>query len=1601
MIGFSALLIGVPHYQSDDFPDISTVRNDLTQLRLALESSGYADNVRVFPDPAAEDPVVTAPVISRLIREACRDAPAGGVLFVYFSGHGVSYEGKDYLVPSDIPSLADALADPQYLVETDLSRHLKNCDARAVVFAVDACRETLDPGKGLGLRATPEFGRGAVAPEHKTRVSTIFGCDAEQYCYYSDELRMSLFTKALVTVLAPEYPARTLTEVVDSADKVLQTLVTRYKPGRFQRVHLLGDQGAGDIRDQVICVSGADPWRDAITASALWGPDRAAVQAEIDAAVAIATEVWKLWQGNVDVLPDDPWRDADHYRRCVAALDLLVPPGVDLSPAEILLLLTAPLLAEAMHAAGIDELAKHRPLDLAPGLSDEPTRRELEAVHSAHARVWQKATALAEPRPADADALALWLAHRCVFRQVGLWQRKPVTALSARLAEVVEKRQGFRAEQAAVIRGAASMLGAGAEDLTVFLSGQAQGDRAGAAKAKAFPVRGKLLALLLGVAGAMAFDLRRLGEVVVDHIGIHDPLEPAALRQAVCEARWSVTTDRTTLLLAARCVHPATHLAMQEVADAIQQQLQAVRHWLDETGGNGIEVLTGLPVTVNTADLKAQADVAGRPVYETPLLQFRLAHHEIRDLLMGARLYGDPALAIRELYQNALDACRYRSLRARFRNQPYQGRIRFLQDRDADGREFIECTDNGVGMGRNELENTFSKAGRRFVNSTDFLWEQAEWLQKDESLRLWANSRFGIGVFSYFMLADEIFIETARVDRTTNTPRETLHVHISSSGSLFRITTTDAAAGPDDVSRIGGTRVRLYLRQMAEPISCVDKLRQMLWYSEFDVEARFDSAFRRWPADQLCPPEPYPWMQRTGEIWWVATDGRILADGIVCDETPFGYVVNLRDGRSPQLSVDRNRLESWDQPWVRSQLGESLAGLAHHPDLTHGWVQCFADEEPEVAEELVAELVRDGVSLPNRPGDPRSAPFERVGLWPLPGSPAGFYSPVPNLRVKRWDLYWNISSNLLDSAAVALWRSAGVSATYFGETAGVPSDLDEAGFKVAPVSTDGQPVLKPADLLVLVDRSGDGDWATSEGGVLTIVKLSRRTGLPVAGLLRRVRRFAIHGAVPAPAGDGSWERPADDLDVQVAGTSDEFQSLLPALATMSHKTGLPLALICERMRAVQRLRRESPIAFRPDPDYVCDSGAVSVARLIHDGLTRLELIHAAIELGETPARIAARVASLASTLGFRLATDLSGLPDHAVAPELRAMLGKISMVAERAGTEDVVDVTALLRMLGSAGGSPGELLERLAPFQVMLGVRLIETTEVEPAWPQEDPFADLTGLHQRDRVVLSADGDGIPPYYLGERSPAYMLGLAQANDETIEQTTSRLVRLGRRFPVSAPDFDWGGMWSIRLPSSLGREMARYQFGLSPEPVRYLAGALVHLAGHTETTVSEVIQTFAALLTMSGRSPVAEQAYGQMAFVPDEVDVLVALVPNRWNLADQEESANYRWDALHVVRIAGRLGRTIGDIGGRVTRLAPLLDDPAPEVPEEAADIVPDWRDVILLTPELDGQQLITDDDITDDWIRLAAREADTTEEDVRRRLARYATYCGFTAPTIG
>ncbi|NED84433.1 hypothetical protein G3I76_30600, partial [Streptomyces sp. SID11233] len=77
------------------------------------------------------------------------------------------------------------------------------------------------------------------------------------------------------------------------------------------------------------------------------------------------------------------------------------------------------------------------------------------------------------------------------------------------------------------------------------------------------------------------------------------------------------------------------------------------------------------------------------------------------------------------------------------------------------------------------------------------------------------NSRFGIGVLSYFMLAEEIRVTTCRMS-AEGVPGPVLRASVCGPEHLFRIVREADKGTP-------GTKVRLYLREgvVAEEWSCV------------------------------------------------------------------------------------------------------------------------------------------------------------------------------------------------------------------------------------------------------------------------------------------------------------------------------------------------------------------------------------------------------------------------------------------------------------------------------------------------------------------------------------------------------------------------------------------------------------------------------------------------------------------------------------------------------------------------------------------------------------------------------------------------------------
>ena len=136
------------------------------------------------------------------------------------------------------------------------------------------------------------------------------------------------------------------------------------------------------------------------------------------------------------------------------------------------------------------------------------------------------------------------------------------------------------------------------------------------------------------------------------------------------------------------------------------------------------------------------------------------------------QFYGDSEVYIRELLQNAMDACNTRAAlewswgteflemeQAQALNslrEPFHPKICIYYN-SLTQRLTIE--DNGIGMNAGDIEKYVSKVGCSYYNSEDFALQKLEY----EPI-----ARFGVGMLSCFMVARAILIESKK-DKCVNT----------------------------------------------------------------------------------------------------------------------------------------------------------------------------------------------------------------------------------------------------------------------------------------------------------------------------------------------------------------------------------------------------------------------------------------------------------------------------------------------------------------------------------------------------------------------------------------------------------------------------------------------------------------------------------------------------------------------------------------------------------------------------------------------------------------------------------------------------------------
>ncbi|MCL2783392.1 MAG: hypothetical protein FWD80_05400, partial [Propionibacteriaceae bacterium] len=388
--------------------------------------------------------------------------------------------------------------------------------------------------------------------------------------------------------------------------------------------------------------------------------------------------------------------------------------------------------------------------------------------------------------------------------------------------------------------------------------------------------------------------------MIGDHLGGCDPVQIDDLRHTLDALNYTIEGDK--LVVVGTSPHPAIEVATRTYIDGLTPRLISLQ-----------KLLPKLPLTIDVR-IQATRDDDGRPVYLAAGARFELAEDRVRNLLMGQQLYGDESLAIRELYQNAVDATRHAAARLQYLAQQggpstYQGEVTLTQDITADGQEFVECHDNGVGMGIEEITSAFAQLGMRSADLPEFVAELADFAAADPPVTLWTNSRFGIGALSYFMLADRVDITTSRLQRN-GTIGHTLQVMISGPGLCFRITDT----GP---SQQAGTTVRLWLREPGS-VSVIGVLNKYLYVAPVRVVATMPQTGGRvvWQPDTLgadCVPDV------AHRVWWVPSLGSVLSDGLQPDksERVRGAYVDLTGTHAPQLSVDRSRIIDYDADYVK------------------------------------------------------------------------------------------------------------------------------------------------------------------------------------------------------------------------------------------------------------------------------------------------------------------------------------------------------------------------------------------------------------------------------------------------------------------------------------------------------------------------------------------------------------------------------------------------------------------------------------------------------------------------------------------------------------
>ena len=1692
-----ALLIAVPD------PDIAFVREDTKRIRTALLQSGYAaSDVTGLDtlDTTRRDDIYAA---LNTFFGRCQDDDFALVLF---SGHGVRIGDREFLVPAH----ANRAAGEASLIEV-VPDVLFNClvSQATVMMCLDACRD----------EAAGEFEPPATFPASSRPRENVFvvrACAAGQQALGTEA--GSFMSRALADTLSPHTPPKSVRDVIIDVRRRTQQIAKDNGATHRHRVETRwlggGDMANAPTRhsEREICESGpgTQDWGRAVHDSRLWdrvtepGVDKGRLKELLS---PLITKVLAIRQDAE--LPrkagPDPWDDVQFPQRVLERLDRLVPPEPEgrLSALEAVASLATPFVREAAVACGRRALAELCPPPQGPGenkSAHEPSavpetdirqllRQDLTDVRKAYDHIDSKRRRLLTARsdPA-ATAVESWLRHRLLADWDQLWvaaegagpsisaldSLREVMELFLKAAECAAGLESSRPRgrsrdnlRSALLQLVSQMRTPPAVNAPNGKEWQRQlATQLGLDRRKWW--RPRELAGLLHIAELLAVDPRSLDGIVVDHLGEqHLGVHPEDI---VAQVRGSefrpvdyessrTPGRRIDWTLQSECDSAPLHVALERQAEAAATAARNLYKAIPNE-----DLLDALPRHVNTDALLAD----GNRGYEAPPPRFQLAEDGVKPLIMGTQLYGDRMLAVREMYQNALDACRRRWARQKYARTTVRSgvgapgvkeladyTIEFTLGRDPDDqRIYIECVDHGIGMTEEELRDLFARAGRRYEQSPTRVRELRRWRRAGIDPEL--NSRFGIGVFSYFMLAEQITVITRPANETGRAADGDGHrVDVVADSGLMHITKEDRESA--------GTTVRLYLRpeDRVRPPALIRFLREQVWHSPVRllVKERLDHPDREcWTPNVLKSTVrlAVPQGKTPDGPWWVRGQGARLVDGIFVsdDRRPHGYVINLRRGHAPELSANRNRLQGFDESLAYRDLRTVLDALTQWDPIPLYWLRELVQEDPRLGEIVLEHLLAADINV--SVGDwhgvrkiPEArAPLALIGCFYLDG--AGHSEPQGKSRGAGYHYFHRWRSHLLSDGTGPGKNARGV----IGPLAGFPnpSALDALLFR------DSDELRTP--LVAALQASCDGSHTL------------RTT-------LRALRRYAVAG-IEVPSMDDL--RSLDDLvidplfpDLYTAYTDRRRHPT--DLADLAPPVHLPILLIAGQSRRtigevtelVRRFRAIDPSIPEP-PDvgeragHIPDqheltilsghpfSGLGGLPALVDPSVAAYVAMHAGVRVSDVR-----MTADRYERFGFRTTGDFGEVrvmdSTHAnVGDSFRSpsLIGKpfglirlVRLSAER-GDPDVGRTAEYVREVGEPLGmgevSPGPLAGVKAPawwadlpwdpeedVQPLSTWTVLRTVAADAEHGSADDIVKSTEALAAAGLVDTGAVDAVRAWMAApvEQRPRLLTDddrYIRFQDQnwsfrvTYRGTSNRVDHLF--LMVLAAD---RGLTIGETADSVRAQAEPYSVEVDevPAQARRLKPNLISVKALTSGNGSrwKATITYADIIPYAHSCGigVAEAMARLREYEPlgaPRIPPPPAVPGGQWDEPDQRTAATVESllayepliggtvTALALTVTAVRMGlglRSTYRALVRYTVCGVVIECPEPG----DDDHTPDWRDVVILTSELTGREPVLSGDVSDDHIQLASEETDLSVREVRERLVHYAPLFGFRLPPPG